>query len=60
MLFYTCGTCLRPSDKVRKLNSDRYDVLSIPLLRHYTGTVPGGDATGTRKGENLPSSPCVF
>ena len=23
-------TCSRPSDKVRKLNSDRYDVLSIP------------------------------
>ena len=26
----TAGTCLRPSDKVRKLNSDRHDVLSIP------------------------------
>ena len=26
----TCGTWLWPSDKVRKLNSDRYDVLSIP------------------------------
>ena len=26
----TCGTCLRPSDKIRKLNRDRYDVLSIP------------------------------
>ena len=26
----TCGTCLRSSDKVRKLKSDRYDVLSIP------------------------------
>ena len=22
----TCGTCLRPSDKVRKLNKDRFDV----------------------------------
>ena len=28
----TCGTCLRPSDKVRKLNSDRYDVQSIPTI----------------------------
>ena len=30
IVFCTCGRCLRPSDKVRKLNSDRYDVLSIP------------------------------
>ena len=26
----TCGTCMRPSDKTRKLNKDRFDVLSIP------------------------------
>ena len=26
----TCGTRLRPSDKVRKLNKDRFGVLSIP------------------------------
>ena len=25
-----CGTCLRPSQKNRKLNKDRFDVLSIP------------------------------
>ena len=30
IVYCTCGTCLRPSDKVRKLNSDRYDVLSLP------------------------------
>ena len=30
IVYCTCGTCLRPSDKVRKLNSDRHDVLSIP------------------------------
>ena len=30
IVYCTCGTCLRPSDKVRKLNSDRYDVLSTP------------------------------
>ena len=30
IVYCTCGTCLRPSDKVRKLNSDRCDVLSIP------------------------------
>ena len=29
-VYCTCGRCLRPSDKVRKLKSDRYDVLSIP------------------------------
>ena len=27
----TCGTCLKPSHKVRKLDSDRCDVLSIPF-----------------------------
>ena len=26
----TCGTCLQPSQKNRKLNKDRFDVLSIP------------------------------
>ena len=26
----TCGTCLKPSDTTRKLNKDRFDVLSIP------------------------------
>ena len=29
IVYCTCGACLRPSDKVRILNSDRYDVLSI-------------------------------
>ena len=30
MVYCTRGTCLRPSDKVRKLSSERNDVLSIP------------------------------
>ena len=30
IVYCTCGTCLRLSDKVRKLNSGRHDVLSIP------------------------------
>ena len=30
IVFCTRGRCLRPPDKVRKLNSDRFDVLSIP------------------------------
>ena len=30
IVYCTCGTCLRPSYNVRKSNSDRYDVLSIP------------------------------
>ena len=29
IVYCTCGTYLRPSDKVRKLNSDRHDVLSL-------------------------------
>ena len=30
IVYCTYGTCLRPSDKIRKLNKDRHDVLSIP------------------------------
>ena len=30
IVYCTCGTCLRPSDTVRKVLSDRNDVLSIP------------------------------
>ena len=30
IVYCTCGTCLRPSDKHRKLNKDRFDVLSTP------------------------------
>ena len=30
IVYCTCGTCSRPSDKVRKLNRYRFDVLSIP------------------------------
>ena len=30
IVYCTCGTCLRPSDKSRKLNKDRFDVLSMP------------------------------
>ena len=40
IVYCTCGTCLRLSDKVRKLNSDRYDVLSIPNCVIKKGPVP--------------------
>ena len=30
IVYCTCGTCLRLSDKIRKSNEDCYDVLSIP------------------------------
>ena len=30
IVYCTCGTCLRPSDKIRKFNKDRNDVVSIP------------------------------
>ena len=30
IVYCTCGTCLRPSQMHRKLDNDRYDVLSIP------------------------------
>ena len=60
IVYSTCGTCLRPSDKVRKLNSDRNDVLSIPSYVVERDR-PMGDATWEHgKTENLPSSPCLF
>ena len=45
LVYCTHGTCLRPSDKVRKLNSDRYDVLSIP---NYV--IKKGPSHGARHG----------
>ena len=30
IVYCTCGTCLRPTDKTRKLNRDPLDVVSIP------------------------------
>ena len=30
IVYCTCGTCLYPTDKTRKLNKDRFDTLSIP------------------------------
>ena len=41
----TFGTCLRPSDKNRKLNKDRFDVLSIP---NYV--IKNGPSHGARHG----------
>ena len=40
VVFCTCRTCLRPSDKVRKFNSDRHDVLSIPHYVIKKGIIP--------------------
>ena len=56
----TCGTCLRPSDKVRKLNSDRCDVLSIPNCVMKKGPVPWGTPREHGKAETLPCSACLF
>ena len=39
----TCGTCLRPSDEIRKLNKDRFDVLSIPNYVIKNTTSSGRD-----------------
>ena len=41
----TCGTWLRPSDKNRKFNKDRFDVLSIP---NYV--IKKGPSHGARHG----------
>ena len=45
IVYCTCGTCLRPTDKTRKLNKDRFDVLSIP---HYV--IKKGPSHGARHG----------
>ena len=44
IVYCTCGTCLRPSDKTRKLNKDRFDALSIP---NYV--IKKGPSHGARK-----------
>ena len=45
ILHCTCGTCFRPSQKNRKLNKDRFDVLSIP---NYA--INKGPSRGARHG----------
>ena len=49
----TCGSCLRPSDKVRKLNGDRFDVLSITSYVIKKGTIPWETPREYGKTENL-------
>ena len=60
-VYCTRGTCSRPSEKVRKLNSDRYDVL---LIANYVIFLkedrPMGDATGPRKDRESTIKPCFF
>ena len=45
IVYCTCGTCLRPPDKTRKLNRDRLDALSIP---NYV--IKKGPSHGARHG----------
>ena len=45
IVYCTCGTCLRPSRKNRKLNKERFDVLSIP---NYV--IKKGPSHGARHG----------
>ena len=58
IVYFTCGTCLRPSDKIRKRNSDRYDVLSIPNSVIKKG--PRGTSREFREAKDLPCSPCLI
>ena len=41
----TCGICLRPSDKIRNLKKDRFEVLSIP-----NSVIKKGPSYGARHG----------
>ena len=50
IVYCTCGTCVRPSDKIRELISDRYDVLSIPNYVIKKGP-SHGHVTGTQRGK---------
>ena len=45
IVYCTCGTCLRPSDKNRTLKKDRFDVLPIP---NYV--IKKGPSHGARRG----------
>ena len=45
IVYCTCGTCLRFSGKIRKLNKDRFDVLSIP-----NHVIKKGPSHGARHG----------
>ena len=61
IVFCTRGRCLRPPDKVRKLNSDRFDVLSIPNYVIKKSPFHGARHGNTeRETENPPCSPCLF
>ena len=53
-----CGTCLRPLDRVRKLNSDRYDVLSIPNYVIKKGPTHGarGNTERDRESTIMPNA----
>ena len=56
IVFCTCGTCLRPTDKTRKLNRDRFDALSIPNYVIKKGPSAGSDV---RAAEALFPSQCA-
>ena len=45
IVYFVCGTCLRLSDKHRKLNKDRFDVPSIP-----NDVIKKGPSHGARHG----------
>ena len=61
IVYCTCGRCLRPSDEVRKLNSDRCDVLSMANYVIKKGPVPWETPREHGKAESPPSSsPCLF
>ena len=60
IVFCTRGRCLRPPDKVRKLNSDRFDVSVDSQLRHQKEPVPRGTPREHGERENPPCSPCLF
>ena len=57
IVYCTCGTCLRPSDKIRKLNKDRFDVLSIPTYVIKKGQSHGARHGNTERAKNPITQP---
>ena len=59
IVYCTCGTCLRPSDKTRKVNKDRFDVQSIPNYVIKIGRSHGVRPTSrpTKQGKRI-THPC--
>ena len=56
IVYCTCGTCLRPSDKTLKLNKDRFNAMSIPNDVIKKGSISRCTSRKHREANNVPRS----